>query len=298
MSALAVSARSRATLVEGGEFRLTLEDFRSIATIMHADAGISLPENKATLVYSRLAKRLRALGLPDFSAYCKLVSGPDGANERHEMLAALTTNVTRFFREPHHFDHLKTIILPPLIKQARQGGRVRIWSSACSSGQEPYSIGLTILSLMPDAAKYDIKVLATDIDPNMVAAAKAGLYDKEALTPIPADMRQRWFEPAQNGSGRSRAHNDLRALIECRKLNLIGDWPMRGKFQAIFCRNVVIYFDLPTQEKIWTRMVPLLELEGALYLGHSERVSGPAERALRSDGITTYRRFTPNCALA
>lgn len=289
MTTIANPAKPRAALVEGGEYSFSLEDFRRIAAIMHAEAGISLQENKATLVYSRLAKRLRLLGIDNFAEYCAVVASPDGVDERHEMLAALTTNVTRFFREAHHFDHLKSVILPPLITQARQGGRVRLWSAASSSGQEPCSIGLTILSLLPDAARYDIRILATDIDPNMVAAAKAGLYDKEALAPVPADLRQRWFEPANNGTGHYRAADDLRALIECRKLNLIGDWPMRGKFHAIFCRNVVIYFDSPTQEKIWTRMVPLLDPQGALYIGHSERVSGAAERLLRSDGITTYR---------
>lgn len=289
MTTSTLQRRSSNSMVDGGDYVLTPQDFRQIAAILHADAGIALEENKAALVYSRLARRLRALGLTDFAGYCALVASPAGADERLEMLAALTTNVTRFFREPHHFDHLRSVILPPLLAQARQGRRIRIWSAACSSGQEPYSIGLIILSLLADAPRHDIRILASDIDPNMVAAGRAGLYDREALTPVPVDLRQRWFEPANNGSGQFRAADDLRSLIEFRKLNLIGDWPMRGRFDAIFCRNVVIYFDGPTQEKIWSRMVPLLDPGGVLYIGHSERVNGAAERLLRSDGITTYR---------
>lgn len=293
MIAIVAAPGIRTSLIRNGEYALTKDDFRNIAAMAQADAGIDLQENDLTLVYSRLAKRLRRLGLHDFAEYCALVTGPAGIDERQEMLAALTTNVTRFFREPHHFDHLKSLVLPPLITQAREGARVRLWSAACSSGQEPYSIGLTILALLPDAAKFDIRILATDIDPNMIATGKAGLYDKACLTPVPVDLCRRWFEPVRNGTDQRCAADYLRGLIEFRTLNLIGDWPMRGRFQAIFCRNVVIYFDTATQEKIWSRMVPLLDPAGVLYIGHSERVSGDAERLLRRDGITTYRPFSP-----
>lgn len=288
MSPTLSQARAR-SLIDGGEYCLTAEDFRRISAMIHADAGISMPAHKATLVYSRLAKRLRILGLKDFSEYCALVASAEGSGERQEMLAALTTNVTRFYREPHHFEHLRTQILPPLIASALKGGRVRLWSAACSSGQEPYSIALTVLSLLPDAAQRDIRILATDIDPNMIAIGKSGLYDRSAIEPVPSDLRQRWFAPVEGDRGMVRIADQARALVEFRRLNLIGDWPMRGTFQAIFCRNVAIYFDDPTQGKIWSRMVTLLDPAGALYIGHSERVSGPAERKLRSDGITTYR---------
>jgi chemotaxis protein methyltransferase CheR len=248
-----------------------------------------LPDSKSNLVYSRLAKRLRLLGLNSFSEYCALVSNTNenGKIERDAMIAALTTNVTRFFREPHHFEHLKTKILPPWLTGAKSGQPVRIWSAACSSGQEPYSIALTILSLMPDAADYDIKILATDIDPNIIKLGQAGLYDSEALSPVPADLRQRWFIPEPDTT-MMRVGEPLKNLVRFRRLNLIGDWPMRGVFQAIFCRNVVIYFDNKTQTQIWSRMVPLLAPRASLYIGHSERVTGPAETSLISDGITTY----------
>ena len=151
-------------LVEG-EFLFTNEDFTAIARMLYDDAGIALTESKASLVYSRLAKRLRVLGIESFQDYCRLVAGSEGTSERQNMLAALTTNVTRFFREQHHFDHLRTQVLPGLVARARTRGRVRIWSAGCSTGQEPYSIALTILDALPEAAGLDVRILATDIDP-------------------------------------------------------------------------------------------------------------------------------------
>jgi chemotaxis protein methyltransferase CheR len=275
------------TLVAGAEFPFTNRNFVAIATIMQQDTGISLHDNKANLVYSRLAKRLRILEIANFDQYCDLVTSPAGAEERQAMIAALTTNVTRFFREPHHFEHLKTQILPVALNNLGKGKKIRLWSAACSSGQEPYSIALTILSLLPDAARHDIKILATDIDPNMIAAGTAGIYDKSALEPVPGAMVNKWFTPLPDG--RFQAGPDLRALVSFKQLNLIGNWPMRQAFSAIFCRNVVIYFENDTQAAIWSRMTPLLEPGGALYIGHSEHVNGPAEKLLRSDGITTYR---------
>ncbi len=180
------------------------------------------------------------------------------------MLAALTTNVTRFFREPHHFEHLQDTVLPPLLAAARKGGRVRIWSAACSNGQEPYSIALTILALMPDAAKHDVRVLATDIDPNMLAEGRAGQYSTETLEPVPPAQRQRWFHPA--GPGQWVVDDELKRLVTFREVNLVGPWPMRGKFDAILCRNVMIYFAEDTQATVWHRFTPLLPPGGHLYI--------------------------------
>jgi chemotaxis protein methyltransferase CheR len=271
-----------------GEFPMTDKDFRQISAIMHAETGVLLDASKTNLVYSRLAKRLRLLRLPNFSEYCGLIESPQGGGERDAMIAALTTNVTRFFREAHHFEHLKNLVLPPLIERVKQSGKIRLWSAACSSGQEPYSMALTVLALLPDAAKYDVKILATDIDPNMIAFGEAGVYDAALMADIP-DASRRWFAPEKDQPGFFSAGRELRALVHFRKLNLIGDWPMQGKFDAIFCRNVVIYFDDATKTKIWDRMIRMMEAQAALYIGHSERIGGQAEQLLRSDGITTYR---------
>ncbi len=282
--------RSAGRLVEG-EFLFTAEDFRRIAAMIHADAGIALTENKATLVYSRLAKRLRSLGLQSFKDYCSLVAGQDGLDERQQMLAALTTNVTRFFREPHHFEHLKQSVLPPLLDAAKRGGKVRIWSAACSSGQEPYSVAVTILNMMPDAAEYDIKILATDIDPNMIQSGREGVYNQDLVAGVNREDLTRWFQPSQTSRGEKayRVGEAMRTMVAFRELNLIGDWPMKGRFDAIFCRNVVIYFEEATQSRIWSRFLPYMNKGARLYIGHSERVTGPAVQQLTGDGLTTYQ---------
>ncbi|WP_332770922.1 CheR family methyltransferase [Phenylobacterium sp.] len=284
MSTSPDTRRGGSGLVEG-EFLFTTDDFNKIAQILHSHAGIALAEGKAALVYSRLAKRLRSLGLRSFRDYCALVEGAQGVDERQAMMAALTTNVTRYFREPHHFDHLRDVVMPKLVDKARKGGRIRLWSAACSNGQEPYSMAITVLAALPEAANLDVKILATDIDPNMVAEGKTGIYREDAVAPVPLELRRKWFKKADGGW---EVADELRRLVSFRELNLIGDWPMRGKFDAIFCRNVVIYFDEPTQERIWTRFAPMLEPGGTLYIGHSERVTGPATNIFETTGLTTY----------
>ncbi|HWA61376.1 MAG TPA: protein-glutamate O-methyltransferase CheR [Caulobacteraceae bacterium] len=275
-----------AILVEG-EFAFTADDFAQISRLLYDQAGISLSDSKATLVYSRLAKRLRALGLATFGEYVDLVSAPEGEGERATMLNALTTNVTRFFREPHHFDHLRDRVLAPRMAALKAGrARIRLWSAGCSSGQEPYSMAITVLSLMPEAPNLDIKILATDIDTKVLQTGREGVYNEEAISAIPAEGRNRWLEKGPGGQWRVGAA--ARSLVTFKELNLIGAWPVKGPFDAIFCRNVVIYFDEPTQEKIWSRFAPLLGDEGRLYIGHSERVNGPTK--FINDGLTVYRR--------
>ncbi|MGO4410726.1 MULTISPECIES: CheR family methyltransferase [unclassified Brevundimonas] len=281
------TAAGRGSLVEG-EFVFTAEDFRHIAETLHAHAGIALSEGKAALVYSRLAKRLRVLGLRSFRDYCALIEGVEGVDERQAMTAALTTNVTRFYREPHHFDHLRDQVMPELAARARAGGRVRLWSAACSNGQEPYSMALTVLDVLPEAADLDVRILATDIDPNMVAEGAAGVYSDELLSPVPSSGRKR-FTPVSGSPGQFSADATLRRLVAFRELNLIGAWPMKGNFDVIFCRNVVIYFDDATQERVWSRFTPLMAPGATLYIGHSERVTGPASAQLQTCGLTAYR---------
>jgi chemotaxis protein methyltransferase CheR len=283
------SLSSRSDVIVSGEFAFSVADFRKIAEFAKAEAGIDLPESKATLVYSRLTKRLRALGIPTFAAYCDTVR--DDEDERGNMIAALTTNVTRFFREQHHFEHLRKVVLEPLAASARRGNRIRLWSAACSTGQEPYSMALTVLSVIPEAADLDVRILATDLNPHVVARGKKGLYQKEELSDVPSNMRTKWFQPvASEPSGAMQISNGVRSLVSFRELNLMGSWPFKGPFDAIFCRNVVIYFDRDTQSMIWQRLARLLPEGGALYIGHSERVSGPASDILAADGITTYRK--------
>ena len=274
--------------VAAGEFGFDRGDFAFIASALYEDAGIHLPPSKANLVYSRLAKRVRSLGLESFRDYCALIGSDFGADERAQMIAALTTNVTRFFREPHHFEHLKTKLLGPAQKEIKSGRRFRIWSAGCSSGQEPFSIALSILSQAPDARSYNVRVLATDINPHVLDTARKGIYPADEVSSVPPDLRRSWTEPA--GGGMVKLDDGLRALVSYRQLNLMGAWPMSGPFDAIFCRNVIIYFDEATQKKILTRMAALIRPGGFLYLGHSERLVGPAEAQFMIDGTTVYRK--------
>lgn len=271
-----------------GEFAFSAADFRAIAEIAKSDAGIDLPASKATLVYSRLAKRLRSLGLPTFAEYLNRIHADE--QERGAMIAALTTNVTRFFREPHHFEYLRKNILEPRAAQVRKGGRLRLWSSACSTGQEPYSMALTVLSVFPNAPDLDIRILATDLNANVVAHGKRGHYNREELSELPQALRTKWLEPVPGEPDSMRVSESARSLIAFRELNLMGNWPFKGPFDAIFCRNVAIYFDHETQGKIWSRLSGLLAAGGDLYIGHSERVTGPALNVLTADGVTSYRK--------
>jgi len=275
------------SLVPDSEFHMSWSDFRQIAQLVHAGAGITLPENKVNLVYSRLAKRLRAAGVKSFRDYCALVTSSEGVDERQTMIAALTTNVTRFFRETHHFDHVRQV-LPKLLERAKSGERIRFWSAGCSSGEEPYSLALTILDMIPNAAELDILVLATDIDPNVLAHAERGVYRAGQLEDIPVALRRNRLQTLRTETDMSfRIGEEVRSLVRFRELNLLGPWPMTRKFDAVFCRNVMIYFDEQTQHNLCARYAGALNVGGHLYIGHSERVASDLPFELVSQ--TTYR---------
>lgn len=269
------------------EFPFSEREFDKIVSQLRAVAGIDMPRAKEPLVYSRLAKRIRQLGLRSFADYCKLVEDPT-SHEIEHMLVALTTNVTRFYREPHHFEDLKRRVLPVLIPRLKARGRARIWSAGCSSGQEPYTIALTVLEMLPEAKAYDIKILATDINTQVVREAREGRYPVEQVSSVPDTLRKRYF--TEDGAGHVRATDEPRALITFRELNLMGDWPFKGQFDVIFCRNVAIYFDDEVQATLWRRFAERLVPGGRLYIGHSERIAGPAGQMLRTDGVTAYQK--------
>lgn len=264
--------------------------FQRIASILHGECGIVLSESKKSLAVSRLSKRLRKLNLSDFNSYCDVLEGAGGEDERREMVTLLTTNVTQFFREVHHFETLRATVLPSLAEKARQGSRVRIWSAGCSSGQEPYSIATEVLEVLPDAKRFDVRILATDIDPNMVRTGREGVYRDLDKVDMPADRQRKYFQKVSGADGSYQVTQPLKDLVTFAELNLIGNWPMKGKFDVIFCRNVVIYFDTDTQAKLWSRFSQLLEPSGHLFVGHSERVSGPASSDLSLVGTTHYQK--------
>ncbi len=262
--------------------------FQRVARLASAKAGLMIAPSKTALVQSRLMRRLRALGISNFPAYLDLVESESGRDELRQMISVLTTNVSHFYREAHHFELLRQEILPDLIKRAAHGGCVRIWSAGCSSGQEPYSIAMEILRLDPKAAERDVRILATDIDPAILDAARNATYTTEQIAGVPEGDRKGFFEPEE--SGRHTVREKLRSLVTFRELNLMAPWPMKRQFDVIFCRNVVIYFDDQTQQKLWPRFRDALAPGGTIFVGHSERIHELAGLDLKSIGVTAYRR--------
>ncbi len=296
-SCVTLAERPRRTAAAGSrsshEIRLEPQEFHRIAKAVREYAGITLLDSKMALVQARLAKRLRALGMSEFGSYCQLIEGrgEDALHERQELITAITTNVTRFYREPHHFDLLRSRILPPLLEHARKGGRVRLWSAGCSTGEEPYTIALTLLELLPEAGRYDVKILASDLDRAVLATASRGIYPERALEAVPGPLRRTHFDPVPGeGEPCFAIGSTPRALISFRQLNLTLPLPMKGMFDVIFCRNVVIYFDAETELSVWKAFSERMSPGSWLFVGHSERVNTLALPMFQSDGVTSYRR--------
>lgn len=264
--------------------------FRELASVVYKETGIVLNENKKNLLVSRLSRRLRDLRIDDFTEYCKFLKASGGADELRQITSLLTTNVTRFFREGHHFEALTKDVFPDLIKRARAGGPVKIWSAGCSTGEEPYSIAMQVLESLPDAQKFDFQIMATDIDPNVIAKGRAGVYTLTDETQVPKTLRDRYFKRDPSGPNRFIVKDEVKRLVTFQELNLLRDWSIRGPVDVIFCRNVVIYFDAQTQAKLWSRFSSVLGPEGYLFVGHSERVADLKAANLTHSGITQYRR--------
>lgn len=269
-----------------------LAGFDRIAALAHQEAGLVLPRDKAAMVLARVAKRMRRSGHATLDAYCTHLDSGDGAAERRELIFTLTTNVTSFFREKHHFDALRDRLLPELVARARAGGRIRFWSAGCSSGPEPYSLAMLLLDAFPEAGAHDVRILATDIDPHVLTQARAGRYAAPQVEPVPDAFRKRFLVP-DDASGPTpgyRVVDGVRRIVAFRELNLLKEWPMKKRFDVIFCRNVVIYFDRETQTRLWRRFAAALEPGGHLFLGHSERIDLAATDAFRVVGTTMYQR--------
>lgn len=273
---------------------LDRDEFAQVAQILATESGIYLAPNKSAHVVSRLGKRLRQLGLDNFGQYIALLRRPDAADERAALVMAMTTNVTAFFREAHHFAHLAREVLPDLVARARAGGRIRIWSAGCSTGEEPYSIAITLRQACPDADKLDIRILATDIDQQAIAFAQKGIYPPSRIKGLDFTTMGAYFD-AQSGpeTGVWMGH-DLRNLIRFAPLNLMGDWPMRREFDVIFCRNVVFYFDEDRRNRLWQRFADRIAVGGYLYAGHSERLDAASLAHFSLCAVTTYRRLAPS----
>ncbi len=268
-------------------------DFRRIAALIHAETGIVLSDRKKMLAYSRIAPLVRRSGLTSFKAFLDTLDGNPAAMT--EVIAALTTNHTYFHREPHHFEHFESVVRPDLLARAQAGEEVRIWSAGCSTGEEIWTLMMVLLG--PDRAagaklaRARLIALASDISVNALAGARAANYPASALDALPEALRRAWCHTV-SGPGEPRLEIDstVQAMVRFRALNLMGEWPMTRPFDVIFCRNVMIYFDIATKERLVERFAHQLAPGGYLYIGHSERVSGPATALLEPVGPTIYRR--------
>ena len=267
------------------EFEFTREDFDYLRKIVTATTGIIADDDKYTMYYSRLARRVRKLGLKNFAEYRGYLEN-NRDSEIIELVNSVTTNLTAFFRERHHFDFLAETIVPSL----RGKRRIRCWSAGCSTGEEPYSIAMTLAEAIPDLARWDIEILATDIDSNVLKKAASGIYEMSRIDGMDSRLLKRYFK---RGTGRNegfvRIDPKLAELIRFEQLNLLHRWPIDEKLDFIFCRNVVIYFDKPTKNKLVDRYADQLVEDGWLFMGHSESLFKSTER-FKLLGKTIYQK--------
>jgi chemotaxis protein methyltransferase CheR len=271
------------------EFAFDESDFAALRLLVKEMTGINLADSKRDLVYGRVSRRLRALRLPSFAAYRRLLEAEDSP-ELVEFCNAMTTNLTAFFRESHHFDFLREHLLLPRAADPRASRRLRIWSAACSSGEEAYSLAITVCEAIPDRRRWDIKILATDIDTDMVARSRRGLYTHERVKNLAPERLQHWFtERVDAGEAVYEMSAELKSLVTFKQLNLMNDLPMAGPFDAILCRNVIIYFDKETQKDLFGRIAKLQRPHDLLFLGHSESLFKVSDDYTLL-GKTIYRR--------
>lgn len=279
-----------ATGILTSDFQLSQAEFDRIRELVREHTGIALSEAKRQLVYGRLARRLRALKMDSFSDYIELLEQGEPV-ELEEFTNAVTTNLTSFFREPHHFEFLASDTLPEALKRNSGLRRLRIWCCAASTGEEPYSIAMVLREAQEKLHGWDVKLLATDLDSNVLAHGRRGVYGHDRFTGMAPKRVSRFFSEVQDGAERKlSATDELRNLITFKQLNLMHEWPMKGPFDAIFCRNVIIYFDKDTQRVLFERMATLQRPGDFLFLGHSESLYRVSDR-YELIGRTIYRRL-------
>lgn len=269
------------------EHSLSDRQFKKLCDLVYDSTGIVLAEGKRQMVYRRLMRRIRDLKLGSFPDYYQLLEQSDSV-EWPNFLNAITTNFTSFFREEHHFEYLKNEFLPIHCKEFGRD-RLRVWSSASSTGEEPYSLAITLREFYgPSIVNSDCKILATDLDTNVIEHAKRGIYDADRIEDLPETMKREFFKRrVADGKAEVKVDAALQKIITFKQLNLMKHWPMAGPFDVIVCRNVMIYFDKPTQARLLTKFIDLLRPNGVLMLGHSESIAKDFNQ-LRPDGRTTY----------
>lgn len=273
------------------EFPMSDADFAFIKRLARDCTGIELGEHKKEMIYSRIVRRLRALEITTFAAYCQYLEA-NTSTELTPFMNAITTNLTAFFREPHHFEFLQKTALPEIRKRNAANRRIRIWSAGCSTGEEPYSIAMTLQGALGND-RWDALILATDLDTNVLNHGRTGIYSADRVSGMEGELLKKHF--LVNRAARAseedqyQVKDSLRNLIRFNQLNLLEDWPMKGPFDIIFCRNVVIYFSKETQKTLFDRYADILAPGGYLFIGHSESLHGVSKR-FEPIGRTIYRR--------
>ena len=270
------------------EFSFTRDDFNFLRHLANERTGIVVTDDKFDMFYSRLSRRVRSLGLDSFSQYCDLLRREKADKEVFELINAITTNLTAFFRENHHFEYLSTTVIPDLLQRNAASRKISIWSAGCSTGEEPYSISITLNESLPSG--WNANILATDIDSNVLRTAAQGVYSHERITGIQNHRLKRWFQRGKGShEGLVRLKQEVRRLTEFRQLNLMEQWRLDEPVDFIFCRNVIIYFDSQTKAKLVNRYADALKEGGYLFIGHSESLHKLTDR-YRLIGNTIYQK--------
>ncbi len=273
------------------EFVFTLKDFDCLRKIVNGRAGIVVADEKYDMFYSRLARRVRLLGLKDFKEYCDLIKNEKDDSEVIQLVNAITTNLTSFFRENHHFEFLSGTAVPELVEGLTGAQKLRIWSAGCSTGEEPYSIAMSVCESVLADKRWDIKILATDIDSNVLEHAATGVYSMDRIESIPRERLQRWFQKGKGSqAGMVRVKPEIRKLVEFAQLNLNSSWSLPESLDMVFCRNVIIYFDKQSKQKLIDRIAEKLKVGGYLFIGHSESLFRVSDR-FELVGNTIYRKI-------
>jgi chemotaxis protein methyltransferase CheR len=269
-------------------------DFARLQALIHREAGIHLGPQKRSLVVGRLSRRIHELGLPSFREYCALVERDDA--ERVQMLDRIATNETHFFREPRHFELLAHEVLPRWAREADQGlrpRRIRAWSAACSTGEEPFTLAMVLLRVFPPGSGWELDILASDISTRVLARAREAVWPIERAQEIPEGDRKRFMlKGVGPQAGLMRAGPDARSIVRFARINLVEDHPGVGEMDLVFCRNVLIYFDGPTKNAVVARLAQHLAPDGYFFLGHAESLAGSPIR-MRSVAPSVYRHPDP-----
>lgn len=276
--------------VEAREFEFTQKDFNFLRQLANSRTGIVVSDDKFSMFYSRLSRRVRALGLTNFRSYCDYLRSPEGGSESNELVNAITTNLTAFFRENHHFEFVKNTALPEVLAKNSQKRTLHVWSAGCSTGEEPYSLAMTLSENIPALSTWDVRIHATDIDSNVLAQASRGVYKMSRVEGIDKQRLRRWFLKGKGAKlGQARMRGSIRQLIAFSQLNLMDQWTM-PQVDMIFCRNVLIYFDKAAKERLVSRFADALPTGGFLFIGHSESLYKATDR-FELVGNTIYRKI-------